>query len=231
MERIKETLIDTEKISTAYDLPSWWYDVRGFFILKLAYQSSLWSQIRFFARNISETHVEIAIGSGSLFQLMLWYRKWQGQPIGKVVGIDYAESMLAGARKRFRSHPDIRLCQGNVIQLDCQDGAYGSANIANALHCFSNVDAALKEVQRALGHGGSLAVNILLYPRGWRPLRNIAETINRWGIRKGILVTPYDADDIRKRIVSAGFEIREEIIHGNSYSLRAVKISHKLREG
>jgi hypothetical protein len=68
-----------------------------------------------------------------------------------------------------------------------------------------------------------MAANVLLHPRGCWPLRNIAERINRWGMQKGILYTPYERDDIRRRIVQAGFEITHENVSGNCYNVLARK--------
>ena len=56
-----------------------------------------------------------------------------------------------------------------------------------------------------------------------RRIRARWEKINAWGIRKGILVTPYRIEDLRRMLLAAGFEIREERVSGNCLSLVAVK--------
>ena len=48
-----------------------------------------------------------------------------------------------------------------------------------------------------------------------------AERINAWGMRKGILHTPYALDDIRDRIVKTGLEIQWERVSGNCYEVVA----------
>ena len=40
-----------EQIAAAYRSDPWWYDVRGFFILTFAYNSTLPGQMRFFGAN------------------------------------------------------------------------------------------------------------------------------------------------------------------------------------
>ncbi|MBK8574313.1 MAG: hypothetical protein IPN90_01080 [Elusimicrobia bacterium] len=100
------------KIAKAYDSPSWWYDIRGFFILTFAYQSTLWAQIRLFAKNIRERHLEVAIGSGTLFGMILGFLRWKGRTLPSVVGMDYAAPMLAGAHHRFKNQKNIRLYEG-----------------------------------------------------------------------------------------------------------------------
>ena len=44
------------------------------------------------------------------------------------------------------------------------------------------------------------------------PEETIAGAIDRWGIRKGILVTPFEQDDIRRRLVDAGFAIERTVV-------------------
>jgi hypothetical protein len=71
--------------------------------------------------------------------------------------------------------------------------------------------------------GGLLALNVLLYARGPRVLRSIANSINSWGMRKGILVTPYEQEDVRRRLTTAGFKLIRENVTGNTYNVLARK--------
>jgi hypothetical protein len=64
---------------------------------------------------------------------------------------------------------------------------------------------------------------VLLYPRTIWPFNAIADRLDNWGIRKGILVTPYRRDDIRQRIVDAGFDVASETVFGNCYEVRVRK--------
>jgi ubiquinone/menaquinone biosynthesis C-methylase UbiE len=140
-----------------------------------------------------------------------------------VVGIDYAEPMLAGAVRRFARRTDIELRHADVSALPYADSTFDTANIANALHCFPDVDGALRDVHRVLKPGGTLATNVLLFPRGSWPFRPIAQRLDAWGMRKGILHTPYERDDIRRRIVESGFDIVREDTSGNCYDVLARK--------
>lgn len=210
-----------EAIAAAYSSEPWWYDVRGFLILTFAYRSTLWAQVKFFSDNMRGHHLEVAIGTGTLFDIILKWRKWKQLSPVHVVGIDYAEPMLAGAHSRFVGNADIELEHADVGALPFPDASFDSANIANAVHCFPDVDAAFREILRVLKPGACLAANVLLYPRGPQPLRWIAERINSWGMRKGILFSPYRAEDIRRRLVAAGYGIRSEQITGNTYQVTA----------
>lgn len=212
-----------DEIAAAYKSEPWWYDVRGFFILTFAYNSTLLAQLRFFGPNFGPRHIEVACGTGTLLELTLRWRKWKRLPAVEIVGVDYAESMLAGARHRFAGKPGLRFEHADAAQLPFATAEFDTANIANSVHCFPDVDGALAGVWRVLKPGGTLAANVLLHPRGSRPLRNIAERINRWGINKGILYTPYAVDDVRRRFERAGFVIDSERVSGNCYDVLARK--------
>lgn len=208
-----------EQIAEAYKSEPWWYDVRGFMILTFAYNSTLPRQLRFFGSNMGARHLEVACGTGTLLEMVLGWRKWKKLPVVHTVGVDYAESMLAGARHRFAGKPGLEFLHADVAELPFPDASFDTANVANAVHCFPEVDAGLREILRVVKPGGTVAVNVLLYPRGFWPFGAIAERINRWGMRKGILVTPYEADDVRQRFKRAGFDIVSDTISGNCHEL------------
>lgn len=208
-----------DEIAAAYVSEPWWYDVRGFFILTFAYNSALPEQLRFFGRNYGREHLEVACGTGTLLELILRWRKWKKLPQVHITGIDYAESMLAGAMRRFAGKPGIEFEHADAAELPFAGNQFDTANIANSVHCFPDVNGALKDVFRVLKPGGTLAANVLLFPRGGWPLKLIADRINDWGIKKGILYTPYHQDDVRARFVGAGFDVVSDKVSGNCYNI------------
>jgi ubiquinone/menaquinone biosynthesis C-methylase UbiE len=212
-----------KKIEKAYHTPTWWYDIRGFFILTLSYRSTLGFQINFFGNNIKNDHLEVAIGTGTLFKMILNWRKRKNLPISKIYGIDYAEPMLIGAKKRFNSNKNITLLKLDVSKTDLPSVSFDSVNIANSVHCFPEVDKAFKEIYRVIKPEGTLAMNVLLYPKGIQPFNWISQKINAWGIKKGILFTPYKKEDIKERVLKFGFEIVTEKVSGNSYNILVKK--------
>ena len=214
-----------QKIEKAYDSPPWWYDIRGFFILTLSYRSTLGFQIRFFGKNIKENHLEVACGTGTLFGMILNWRKRKKLPESKISGIDYAEPMLAGARERFKNNKSVNLLKVDVTRMPFGENSFDSINIANSVHCFPEVDKAFKEIFRVMKPDATLAMNVLLYPRGISPLKWISKSINDWGMKKGILYTPYEQDDVKARVQKAGFEIVEEKVSGNALNILVKKPS------
>lgn len=208
-----------EEIAEAYDSPPWWYDLRGFLILTFAYNSTLGSQLRLFGANIGERHLDIACGSGTLLEMMLKWRRRRKLPMGRIIGVDYAESMLAGADKRFANDEAVTIQHADAAELPFEEASFDTVNIANSVHSFPDVDGAIREAYRVLKPRGTLAANVLLYPRSVQPFRAIAERINQWGMRKGILHTPYTAEDIHNRFTAAGFEVEDADVSGNCYNL------------
>lgn len=212
-----------DEIAAAYDSPAWWYDLRGFLILTFAYNSTLPRQLRLFSGNIGEQHLELACGSGTLLKMMLKRRRRRRPWPKSVVAADYADAMLAGARSRFRQDSSVTVQQADAGALPFADRTFDSVNIANSVHCFPDVEAAIAESFRVLKPQGTLAANVLLHPRTPQPLRAIAGHINRWGIRKGILHSPYAPEYILGRFHHAGFTLRNEAISGNCYEVVLVR--------
>ena len=212
-----------DEIAAAYKSEPWWYDVRGFLILTFAYNSTLGRMLRLFGPNFGARHIEVACGTGTLLEMMLRWRKRRRLPVGRVVGIDYADAMLAGARARFAGRPEVTLERADAAQLPFDTATFDTANLANSVHCLPDVDAALKDVHRVLRPAGTLCANVLLFPTGPWPARAVATRINDWGIRKGILTTPYQLQDIRGRFEAAGFAIVEEAVSGNTWNVLARK--------
>ncbi len=208
-----------KNLSRAYSDPTWLYDIRGFFILTFAYQDTLWRQIKFFEKNMGTRHAEVAVGSGTLLELTLWWRKFLRRPKIEIFASEKVDSMLASARKRLRKYPHIHIESVDACAMSYPDMSFDTVNIANSIHCIDNVESAFSEMFRILVPGGTLACNVLLYPKDRFILKNIAQRINDWGMRKGILHTPYEWSDLEGIVQRAGFEILNKKRHGNALYL------------
>ncbi|MEU6058272.1 methyltransferase domain-containing protein [Streptomyces sp. NPDC047097] len=209
-----------EDVGRAYRSPAWWYDLRGgLFVLPCAYNTGPGYLVRFFGGNFGARHLELACGTGTFLAMVLRHRRRRGLPDPEIVGVDYAASMLEGAVDRFSSNPEIVIEKGDATDLRFDDESFDTVNVANALHCIPEVDKAMSEMFRVLKPGGTAATNVLLYPRGGRLRRRVAAAVDAWGIRKGILHTPYEKEDVRRRLVSAGFDVVREELSGNCYNI------------
>ncbi|MBX3441584.1 MAG: methyltransferase domain-containing protein [Planctomyces sp.] len=212
-----------ERVDQAYSDPAWWYNLRGLGILTFAYRTTVWSQVAFLDRNISPNHLEIPVGTGTLLGMILRWRRLRGRKNGRIVAVDYSETMVAAAAKAFAKWPEVTVQRGDVANMPFGDDEFDSINVANGFHCFPDPDGALRELWRVTAHGGRVATNVLLYPRGIWPLKPIARAIDEWGKRKGLLVEPFHADDILARFRNVGFRIIGEEIRGNTINILAEK--------
>lgn len=211
-----------EDIDEAYSSPPWWYDLRGVCILTLTYKQTLDMVTKFFAKNIGNRHIEVACGTGTLLKLLLDWRKNHRLPKSElIVGLDYAESMIKGAQKRFKNKKNMEMIKGDALALPYPENHFDTCNIANAVHCFPDARGALVEVKRVLKPGGRFAANVLLEPRGSG--KDIANKINTWGIKKGILVKTFTIEEIKQMYADVGLEIVKEKIVGNCWNVIATK--------
>lgn len=213
-----------QRVSQAFSTPSWWYDMRGMFLVTFVYRSTIWAQVSFFERNLGTRHLEIPVGNGTVTSFALRLRKLKRKPMPCVVAVDCSDAMLAAAQKTFAKSDHVEVQFGDVARLEFEDGSFDSVTIANGFHCFPDAAAALDEIERVLRTGGTLAANILLHPRGIRPLRWIATKINAWAMRKGMLKAPFDADQAREMFRSRRFEITGDVVRGNTLYLSARKL-------
>ena len=214
-----------QKVHDAYSAPTWWYDFRGFFILIFAHRTSLWSLVRFFERNISDQHLEVPVGSGTLLYFTLLWRRIKDSKAAPpaITAVDYSETMVDGSRRRLRRVANMRLSVSDVAHLDFPNDYFHSINVPNGIHCFPNDVAALGELYRVLQPGRMLAANVVLHPRGPRWLRAITAWIYRVSIASGLLVKPYAVPEIRGLVEKTGFAIEEEFVNGNTYHFVARK--------
>ena len=214
---------ELNKIDAAYSSEPWWYDIRGFLILTFAYRTTLPSQIKLFSENMGANHLEVAIGTGTLLDIILKWRKFRGSAAVNILGFDYAERMLAGARRLFKNEKQIKLLRADAAALPLVDGLFDTACIANAIHCLPDVVSSVVEIHRVLKSDGRLTGNCLLEPKGNGVMDTIAKKINAWGMRKGILYRVYNASEIITILTAVGFEIKFQEVRGNCLNFIAVK--------
>lgn len=97
--------------------------------------------------------LDVACGTGDLAMLTAA----QVGPTGRVVGVDFAEQMLAVGRRRVAASPFaglIDLRSGNAMALDLPDGSFDCATIGWALRNVKDIGQVLREMHRVLKPGG-----------------------------------------------------------------------------
>ena len=115
--------------------------------------------------------LDVATGTADL-ALMLK----RARPSAEVVGVDFAEAMLAvGRTKVRRAGLDLPLVHGDALALPFADEAFDAVTVAYGLRNFADVARGLVEMRRVLRRGGRLVV--LEFPP---PPANVAGRALRW---------------------------------------------------
>jgi ubiquinone/menaquinone biosynthesis C-methylase UbiE len=184
----------------------------------------IWTHLNFFSKNLGQRHLEAAIGSGTFMGLTLLTQRIKGGKLPEeVVGIDYAERMLAGAKKLFRGSKKVKLIQADLSHIEYPDAYFDSVNIAHSFHAFPNPHKVLIELHRVMKPQAKLYVDVLVHPRGNVLKKSLANWINRYALRKGILARLCDVDATKAQFEACKFDVVEGYIVGNTYHIIAQK--------
>jgi demethylmenaquinone methyltransferase/2-methoxy-6-polyprenyl-1,4-benzoquinol methylase len=76
-------------------------------------------------------------------------------PSGEVVGVDFAEEMLARAREKA---PDIRFQWGNALELDFPDDTFDAATVGFGARNFADLERGIAEMARVVRPGGRVVI-------------------------------------------------------------------------
>ncbi|MDX2084227.1 MAG: bifunctional demethylmenaquinone methyltransferase/2-methoxy-6-polyprenyl-1,4-benzoquinol methylase UbiE [Candidatus Melainabacteria bacterium] len=95
--------------------------------------------------------LDVCTGTGDLIQYLLP----QVGPSGRVVGVDFSESMLEVARQRFAHQSQVvQLLQGDALQLPLDSNAMDGAVVSFGLRNVVDVAQAIAEMTRVVRPGG-----------------------------------------------------------------------------
>ncbi|HWG85969.1 MAG TPA: bifunctional demethylmenaquinone methyltransferase/2-methoxy-6-polyprenyl-1,4-benzoquinol methylase UbiE [Deinococcales bacterium] len=80
-------------------------------------------------------------------------------PTSRVVGVDFAARMLEiGREKAARQNLDVRLDQGDALDLPYEDGSFDALTCAFGFRNFADFGRGLSEFHRVLGPGGRAVI-------------------------------------------------------------------------
>lgn len=80
-------------------------------------------------------------------------------PNGQVIGLDFCEEMLEVGRKNILATPyqkQIKLVQGNALNLPFEDNSFHCATIGFALRNVPDIEKTLREMMRVVKSGGKV---------------------------------------------------------------------------
>jgi demethylmenaquinone methyltransferase/2-methoxy-6-polyprenyl-1,4-benzoquinol methylase len=98
--------------------------------------------------------LDVATGTGDL-ALELAGRVVPG---GEVVGVDFAEAMLALAREKGADRPEVRFEWANALALDQEDGSFDAATVAFGARNFADLGRGIAEMARVVRPGGRVVI-------------------------------------------------------------------------
>ena len=78
-------------------------------------------------------------------------------PRGVVTGFDISEEFVAAARRMVGPDQSVRVVQGDIQQLECEDGVFDAVRIDRSLQHIEMPDAAISEMTRIVRPGGTVA--------------------------------------------------------------------------
>jgi ubiquinone/menaquinone biosynthesis C-methylase UbiE len=105
-----------------------------------------------------EAVLDVATGPGSVARLAAE----QVGPLGRVLGADFSEAMIAIARAkpRLAAAPTIEYVVSPAAPLAVEDGAFDVVTCQQGLQFFPDRPAAIREMRRALKPGGRVAAAV-----------------------------------------------------------------------
>ena len=141
--RCVDSAANTEKLSQCLALMEKLPDFRAY------------KQTSFEALNLrsDSTVADIACGLG--FDLLKLH---QLVPRGVVTGFDISEEFVATARQLVASHESIRVVQGDIRRIECEDSIFDAVRIDRSLQHIEEPDAAISEMARIVRDGGAVVV-------------------------------------------------------------------------
>ena len=78
-------------------------------------------------------------------------------PAGEVTGLDFSEGMLEAGRPKVQAYPNVKLIQGNAMELPFPDNTFDVVTIGFGLRNVPDYLTVLKEMNRVLKPGGMIA--------------------------------------------------------------------------
>ncbi len=196
---------------SGYEIPSFIYDIRGYFILRLSYKNTLSYQIKFFKKHIAESnHLEACIGNGT-------FAKFYLPRFLTFTALDASPKSIDAAKKKF---PNASLMTAYIENMPTSH-KFDSINLPNSFHTISLIEAGVEKLAKCLSDDGIFSFNVLLTPKN-----KISKMVNNYGIRTGILHRPYLVEEVDSILEKNKLSIIEKIIKNNCayYRVKTTKL-------
>jgi demethylmenaquinone methyltransferase/2-methoxy-6-polyprenyl-1,4-benzoquinol methylase len=115
--------------------------------------------------------LDVATGTGKVAHGL-----WRAvRPGGLVTGIDFAEGMLAVARRRYGDMPGLEFLTGDALGLPVEDASFDAATIAFGMRNLADYHQGFAEMRRAVRAGGRVVCLEIA-----RPTSRVARAAQAW---------------------------------------------------
>jgi ubiquinone/menaquinone biosynthesis C-methylase UbiE len=143
----------------------------------------------------AEQVLDVACGTGRLLEILA-----ERSDQVKLAGIDRVPAMLDAASRRIGQR--ATLLEGAAEKLPFSDAAFQLVISTNAMHYFSDVDAALQEIRRVISPSGNLVITDWCRDYFWMKLLNRVLPMTRHAH-----VHTFGTRELEQHLLDAGFEI------------------------
>ncbi|MDD6626814.1 MAG: class I SAM-dependent methyltransferase [Lachnospiraceae bacterium] len=95
--------------------------------------------------------LECACGTGMITKAM-------ASNCRELIATDFSVGMLKKAKKNCSAFPNVKIRKGNIMKLNCKDGAFDKVVAGNVIHLLDEPYKALDELIRACKDGGKVII-------------------------------------------------------------------------
>lgn len=215
-----------DKIQNAYETSKNIYDevlTQGNFFSRL-YIKLFWSGtddnaiarkvLSYIPDDFSGNLLDVPVGTAVFTE-----HKWISLKNANITCLDYSVDMLEQAKKRFNDHAHIKCIQGDVGNLQMDDGAFDIVLSMNGFHAFPDKKKAFQETWRVLKSGGTFIACFYIKGKSKRTdwlVKNILA-------KKGWFSPPFQNEEELRDILKKMYKQIELHIDGSMVYFHCVK--------
>ena len=146
-------------------------------------------------------------------------RKWASLKNANITCLDYSTDMIEQAEKRLNSYKHIRCIQGDVGNLQMDDGSFDIVVSMNGFHAFPDKKKAFKETWRVLKPGGDFIACFYIRGKSKRTdwlVKNILA-------KKGWFTPPFPTEEELKAVLQKMYKKIDFHVDGSMVYFHCVK--------
>lgn len=155
-----------------WDKVAWIYDIFEYVINRKA-NKDLCAKVENLISSQDEV-LECACGTGMLTKVIAGKCK-------SLVATDFSVPMLNKARKKCKEYKNVRVEQGNILQIEYPDENFDVVIAANVIHLLDEPHKALNELDRVCRKGGKIIIPTYMNRSEKGKTDSLSKTLNKVG--------------------------------------------------